>query len=183
MFPKKNKNELLLSNIHQGHNFIRGVQKTELLHFLNGTNGSVDLLDQMTAKYTVSQKTRQWPLCLFYGILNSACLNAYLIHRDNMTTSSGKVNSRLDVLLILGEELMKPLMLQRLAIPTLRRSIRLTISKQLQIEIPCQQAAVTSERCALCTKSKDTKITIKCNDCKKFACKNHVFTLCYDCKK
>lgn len=82
---------------------------------------------------------------MFYRILNSACLNAYLIHRD-MLTLSGKMNSRLDFLLTLGDQLMKPLMLQRLAISTLCKSIRLAISEQFQVEIPHKQAAVISGR-------------------------------------
>lgn len=87
------------------------MQKPKIIHFYNGTKGGVYLLDQMSAKYTVSQKTN-----LF--------INAYIVHRENITVPKEKVESRVHFLFSLGEELTKPFMLHKLGIPTLRRSIR-----------------------------------------------------------
>ncbi|XP_046666739.1 piggyBac transposable element-derived protein 4-like [Homalodisca vitripennis] len=82
--PKKKKNVILLSNMHQGYSMQKDTKLPEIIHFYNSTKGGVDLLDQMSAQYSCSRKTRRWPMCLFYGILNSTCVNSYLIYKENM---------------------------------------------------------------------------------------------------
>lgn len=73
---------------------------------------------------------------MFYEILNSACL----IHRDNLIISNGKVNLRLDVLSTLRGELMRLLMLQRLAIPHFAKlkGLRFQNNKKLKYHVPKQ---------------------------------------------
>jgi len=41
--------------------------------------GAVDAFDQEVGYYTCARKTRRWPMRLFFFILNTACLNAFVL--------------------------------------------------------------------------------------------------------
>jgi hypothetical protein len=45
---------------------------------------AVDMLDQMSARYTVQPATRRWTMAKFYGIINIAAVNALVIYANNM---------------------------------------------------------------------------------------------------
>jgi len=47
--------------------------------FYNQENGGVDSHDQMCSLYTTARKTNRWPIRIFYGIIDSAALNAFVI--------------------------------------------------------------------------------------------------------
>src|SRR5215510_5531487 len=46
----------------------------EIIHFYNSTKGGVDTVDQLCGNYSVSRRTRRWPLCIFFS--NSSTLQA-----------------------------------------------------------------------------------------------------------
>ena len=50
--PKKNKSVVLLSSLHHDSAICSDSEKPEIIEFYNRTNGAVDLLDQMCARYT-----------------------------------------------------------------------------------------------------------------------------------
>lgn len=54
--------------------------KPEVIDYYNKTKGAVDTFDQMCSSYSCSRKTNRWQLYLFYGILNAATINAWIIH-------------------------------------------------------------------------------------------------------
>ncbi|XP_068206852.1 uncharacterized protein [Palaemon carinicauda] len=62
----RTKKVMLLSSLHHDPPEIEK-KKTDIQMFYNSTKGCLDTFDQMCA---TSLKTRRWPLCLFYGILN-----------------------------------------------------------------------------------------------------------------
>ncbi|KAG0726568.1 PiggyBac transposable element-derived protein 4 [Chionoecetes opilio] len=74
------KTVLLMSSMHTQPS-ITGTGKPEMIDFYNKTKGGVDTFDQMCAQYSCSRKTKRWPLCLFYGILNAALINSWIIHK------------------------------------------------------------------------------------------------------
>lgn len=43
-----------------------------------------------------SRKTNRWPMCVFYGMINIATINSYVILCHNLRTSGKKVISRRD---------------------------------------------------------------------------------------
>lgn len=182
--PKRNKTVLLLSNMHQGFSFQKDSKLPEIIHFYNSTKGGVDLLDQMSAQYSCSRKTRRWPLCIFYGILNSANLNSYIIYRDNMHLSKQTPMSRNNFLFMLAEDLMRPWMIERLENRSIRIGIRTSIAEQLRIPMPVPPEPMNRKagRCNICPRSKDTKTTIYCADCRQFTCKTHSSVVCDNCK-
>ena len=55
-----------------------------------------------------SLKTRRWPLCIFYGIVNAANVNSYIIYKENLQRTLDKPKLRRDFLLDVGKELIRP---------------------------------------------------------------------------
>src|SRR5215470_15414339 len=56
--------------------------KPEIIKYYNSTKGGVDAFDQMCSQYSCSRRTRRWPLCVFYGMLNATAINAYIIFSE-----------------------------------------------------------------------------------------------------
>jgi hypothetical protein len=82
--PKKNKSVVLLSSLHHVPAICSDSRKPETIEFYNKTNGAVDMLDQMCARYTVQRATRSWPMAMFYGIINIATVKVLVIYAHNM---------------------------------------------------------------------------------------------------
>ena len=78
----KKKMVLVLSSMHN-QPIINSTGKPEMIHYYNTTKGAVDTFDQMCGIHSTSSKTRRWPLCMFYRILNAATINAYVIYTKN----------------------------------------------------------------------------------------------------
>jgi len=45
---------------------------------------AVDILDQMSARYTVQRATRRWTMAVFYDMINIAAVNALVIYANSM---------------------------------------------------------------------------------------------------
>jgi hypothetical protein len=58
--------------------------KVEINLFYNQENGGVDSHDQMCSLYTMARKTNHWPMRLFYGMIDSAALNTFVIFTENV---------------------------------------------------------------------------------------------------
>lgn len=83
--PKKNKNVTLLSTLHSGSTLIsERTGKPDIIDFYNSTKGGVDTFDQMCGNMSTSRKTKRWPMCMFYGMINIASINSYVIYVHNM---------------------------------------------------------------------------------------------------
>lgn len=101
--PKQNKVVLLLSSKHSTP-VIGEKNKPEIIHDYNNTKGGVDVMGNMCSRYSCSRKTQRWPLCLFYGLLNIATVNTFLLFR--MKDGSQKV--RRTFMHTLARELVRP---------------------------------------------------------------------------
>ncbi|XP_066956305.1 piggyBac transposable element-derived protein 4-like [Macrobrachium rosenbergii] len=77
---KKTKFVQLMSDMHDKP-VIEANGKPEMVICYNKTKGAVNAFDQMCARYSCSRKTRQWPICVFYGMLNAATINAWIIYK------------------------------------------------------------------------------------------------------
>ena len=75
---KPTKHLPLLTTVHNIFTQVED-QKTEAHMFYNASKGGVDVFDQLCAASSTSRKTRRWPLCIFYGILNIIVNNAWII--------------------------------------------------------------------------------------------------------
>ena len=82
--------------------------KPDIIEFYNGTKGGVDTFDQMCATSSCSRKTRRWPLCVWYGILNAACINAFIISCENCEKTGSSIPKRRAFMMDVGRELISP---------------------------------------------------------------------------
>nr|CAI5847272.1 unnamed protein product [Callosobruchus analis] len=69
--------------MHEGSAICPDTGKPEINIFYNKTKGGVDAFDQMCGSRSCSRKTRRWPLCILYGMLNMACINSWIIFNHN----------------------------------------------------------------------------------------------------
>lgn len=81
--PKINKIVTLLSSMHIQAEINPTNKKPEIINAYNATKGAVDTFDQMCGHMNCGRKTRRWPLCIFYAMLNMGCINSYVIYVAN----------------------------------------------------------------------------------------------------
>jgi len=82
--PKKNKRVVFLFTTHSEKKREEDTGKEEINVFYNQENGGVDSHDQMCSLCTTARKTNRWPMRLFYGIIDSAAFNAFVIFTENV---------------------------------------------------------------------------------------------------
>lgn len=81
-------------------------KKPHIIEFYISTKGAVDSLDQMCRNNSYRRSTRRWPLYVFYGIINLACLNSMIIYIHTCKRLKKAPLIRLQYLIKLNEELM-----------------------------------------------------------------------------
>ncbi|XP_039286826.1 piggyBac transposable element-derived protein 4-like [Nilaparvata lugens] len=187
--PKANKLVTLISTMHDDGTVDEKSKKPDIILAYNETKGAVDTLDQMCQHMSCSRKTRRWPLCLFYNILNLTSVNSYVIYVHQFfrnSPNSKKVGlSRQEFLLHLHSQLTTPWITRRRAeTPTLRRELKTTIDKVLGTEEPHFEKAQKGERkyCGLCHYRKRRFTTTYCSKCNKPICGEHQVKMCPGCK-
>lgn len=92
--PKPNKLVVLLSSMHLTSSVNESTYKPEIIHCYNSTKGAVDTFDQMCANMSCNHKTKRWPMCVFYNLVNMACINSYILYSHNVISYGGKPLSR-----------------------------------------------------------------------------------------
>ena len=55
--------------------------------FYNQEKDGVDSHNQMCSLYTMARKINSWPMRFFYGMIDSAALNAFVIFTEKCPTS------------------------------------------------------------------------------------------------
>lgn len=160
--------------------------KPDIMEFYNSMKSSVKTFDQMFSINSCSRKTRRWPLCVFYGVINIACFNSYILHVINNSQVNKKPLSKKNYLISLSKALTEPWMKKRLSNSKLPRELRSTITCNLG-ESTTQVAALPdpSERkrkiCYLCPSRIRRMITTYCKTCHKAFCKEYRAEICVNC--
>ena len=104
--PKTNKIVTLLSTMHTSSGTTnKNTKKPEIIHTYNATKGAVDTFDQMCQNMCANRKTKRWPMCIFYNMINMACINSYVIYSHNVITRGGKPMARQMYMLELHKKL------------------------------------------------------------------------------
>jgi len=171
--PKKNKAVILLSTMHNDTSVNSETKKPEVIHFYNSTKGGVDTVDQMCGNYSVSRRTRRWPLSIFFQLLNIAGINANILY--NNTQIEKKHKNRRSFLKSLSMNLMNNHLSERSQMANLPTDIKHFLSKYETKEVDVQEPPTKiRSRCYLCGRAKNRVTTIKCSSCQKFTCKEHV---------
>ncbi|XP_051158566.1 piggyBac transposable element-derived protein 4-like [Leptopilina boulardi] len=148
----------------------------EIISFYNSTKGGVDVVDKLSAKYNVARDTYRWPLVIFFGILNVAGINSFVIYSLN----SAKEIQRRTFLKTLAHELAKPQLLQRSSI----RSLQFNLRKEMQRYFGLDQGSVNNNdpfRCGYCPKRKNRYSKTNCIRCSFKVCTEHTVKVCYKC--
>lgn len=173
----------LLSTIHHKPKKIEK-DKTDLQMFYNATKGGVDSFDQMCCALSCSRKTRRWPLCLFYGIINLAMVNSYIIYQSKEQTPMTKRDFHRHV----SEKLNYPWAISRLQGQMvlsrgLRAQIQVTFGLMMDPPTHAQDALKTDkrQRCYICPRASNVKTRLTCGRCKKSVCAQHLHYTCMEC--
>lgn len=156
-------------------------RKPEVVTFYNSTKGGVDTTDQLSSLYSVSRKTRRWPMVVFFCLLNTAGINAQVIVASNKKFAEKIVRRKF--LQELGISLVKPFMEERVHIVSLPKKLRSEIKKFLPAdeEPAAPRERLARGRCDVCPRSRDRKTPFSCEKCYKMICKEHMKVVCEDC--
>lgn len=188
---KANTVVLLISTMHDEGIVNFNSKKPEIILTYNSTKGSVDTFDQMCNLMSCNRKTRRWPLCIFYNMLNIACINAYVIYVHNLCKNSpnSKPLSRQKFMLQLHEELTDTFLTTRLLNPKLRTSLKRNINECLKTDGASssnsnnQNSNQSSSRkyCSNCNYQKRRYTTTFCSNCNIPICGEHQIKCCASC--
>lgn len=97
--PKQNKSVVLISSMHHDNKVDITTNKPDIILFYNSTKAGVDALDEKSANYSVSRRSRRWPATLFFCILNISGVNSRVLYQF---AKNGKEISRYEMLKALG---------------------------------------------------------------------------------
>lgn len=177
--PKKNKNILIISSFHREGviDESTGDAQKPIITFYNTTKCGVDV-NKMISSYSVARNTRRWPLVIFYGMLNLAGINAFIIHRSNNEPES-QINRRL-FLKQLGLELVKVNIAKRATMLNLPRNIRQTAAKFAGVNMVPPQDPPPNKR-GYCKYCKKRQTRYFCKFCKSLLCMEHITACCGEC--
>lgn len=133
--PKINKLVTLVSSAHFDSAINETSNKPEIVLNYNQTKGAVDSFDQMCHNMNCGRKTKRWPLCIFYNMLNAASINAFVVYVHNFYKSHNneKPLNRLNFMLNLGTTLTEPWRKERLELKNISKELRSMISGSLGI--------------------------------------------------
>ena len=176
--PKKNKSVVLLSTMHLDAAVDAETKKPQIIQFYNSTKGGVDRVDQLCGNYSVSRRTRRWPLCVFFHLVNIAGVNGQILF-NQIRKSVDEAQNRRQFLKNLAMSLIKPHLQDRAQLQNLPSDIQSILSKykpQSQVDTREPPPAKSRKRCRLCGRAKNRVTTMRCSSCNDFVCKDHAKT-------
>ena len=196
MFLKKNKAVILTSTMHHEPSIDSKSGKPDIILFYNSTKSGVDTVDQLCHKYTTKRPTRRWPMCIFYGILDIAAINAMVIWMlNNKEWQQGKKHKRRLFLEELGLQLVHEQLASRAANPIgFQSDIRSALSLCGVSCAPSKKSRPVpstpppqkkKKRCAVCPRNVDRKVATVCVSCNRNVCPSHSVetrVVCEDCE-
>jgi len=187
--PKKNKRVVFLSTMHFEKRRDEDTGKEEINVFYNQGKGGMDRHGQICSLYTTARKTNRWPMRLFYGIIDSAALNAFVIFTENVPNiGEHKKEERQKFLKELALTLIIPHTRQRFEVQQTPQDVKQVIHSCGILPAPSPAPSTTQrhsaqrKRCYICPRSKDKKTKFICNKCNNFVCEEHSKRLCSQCQ-
>lgn len=178
--PRKGKNVLLVSTMHDDDSLDKITGKPEIIMMYNDTKCGVDIVDQLCANYNCARNTRRWPMVIFYRFLNIAATNAFAVFHSKNPYSNMRRRFFLEKLSIdlISEHLKRRATVQQ--VPRLSR-MRIREICQMEPETIVQDHDRPHGRCFICGTKKSRKTKYKCVQCSKFLCLEHVNAICSEC--
>ncbi|CAK1587852.1 unnamed protein product [Parnassius mnemosyne] len=183
--PKSTKKKviIMLSTLHDSPDN-NEVELPEIIHFYNKTKGGVDVFDAMAKKYSVQRRTKRWPMCIFYGLLNGVGINSWVLYKCSKANNKPDIRLRRSFLKELGMNLMDEHLKMRLQTPTLKRDIKESIAAILKQPMPVDSSGSERHaqgRCGFCPRNRDRKSKTRCTKCKIPICLEHQVKVCQKC--
>ena len=132
-----------MSSFHSTAEVDKETKKPDIVLFYNDTKGGTDCFDHMCHEYTTARKTLRWPLRFWFGMLDQGGINSMILHNFN---SANPNMIRRDFLKELIQGLVEPHLRVRLAIPTLRRDLRVSIEAILEEQAPVSGGNALTEK-------------------------------------
>lgn len=157
--------------------------KPVVINNYNRTKSGVDTMNQMMHSKSTKRKSRRWTLRYFFGLLDLAALNSFIIHKSN-----GGTLTRHQFLKTLGPQLVEPHIRWRLTNEQISRPLRMKMRQYLGLpleEPPADQPRRTGRpttRCKYCPRRRDRKGVQFCYRCGESICGEHrrgICTVCY----
>ncbi|XP_029164703.1 uncharacterized protein LOC114935919 [Nylanderia fulva] len=195
--PQKGKAIIVLSTAHHDAKFNPWTKKPMIIEQYEAAKNAIDVMERTCALYSVSKKTKRWPLTIFFLLLDVAGVNAQILYNASQTKLLQKY--RRGFLKTLALALLKPHLQERAKIKTLPLNIQTILhhcDEHCQL-IDCEQefpkkrsreidkeenSAKKKDRCFICRQRKAMITTLKCNICSRFTCKRHIACIRYICK-
>lgn len=183
---KQSKQVVLLSTTHEKAE-INESGKPDIVEFYNATKGAVDTFDEMSCTMSCSRKTRRWPLCIFYGMLNSIIINSFVIYVHQAVSNKIKPMSRREFAKEISDQLTTPQIQERQKLPNLSRNLKRNIEDVIGPSTSQVQNIAEEPRnkkiCGFCPAKKRRMTRFQCTKCYKYICLEHRGMLCVDCSK
>ena len=185
---KTKKHVAVLTTIHNTFTYTEN-DKTEAHMFYNASKGGVDAFDMMCSSTNTGRKTRRWPLCIFYNILNIIMNNSFIIHNHRHENKA----DRFKFLESMSHELCQPYAVERynLRIRNLDYGILRSMRAIFRVEgpaapPPARMETATRQRCRLCPSTLPGGWKKLCNgnfceDSNRPICNAHSVVLCHTC--
>lgn len=177
-----------MSSYHRSAKINSETEKPEIVNFYNKTKGGTDSFDKKCHNFTTSHKTLRWPMRFFYGMLDQANVNSFIIYN---LISSNKTINRHDYILDLSLSLIKSFLIMKLKLPTLQATLRSEIEAILNSEdlpetenprdLLAENKLEKYKHCGYCPNSLDRKTCYKCLRCDNPMCKEHTAKICVEC--
>lgn len=182
--PKKKKNVILISTMHQDGVIDAStgdMKKPEIITLYNLTKAGVDTVDEMCGTYSTSRKCRRWPLVLFFRLLDIAGINSQVICFSN---NPDLKCPRRTFLRQIGFKLVNENICRRATSKTLPKYLRPKIARISGIPENREirpQLPVRKGRCVVCPRQKDIKTKCYCENCSRNMCMAHMKNICEEC--
>ena len=79
--PIKGKVVTLMSTMHYSkREEVESKTKPEVIMYYNSMKGEVDTINQLVRGNSTKRMTRQWPMAMFYNMVDDSALNALIVH-------------------------------------------------------------------------------------------------------
>jgi len=110
----------LLSSLHSDGEVNQVENKPEIVLHYDKTIRASDIFDQLCYKYTVNRRTHTWPVRVFYGMLDQAAVNSFMLYKLNAVNQVTMGEFFLD----LSMALIKPYLIKSLSDPNVPISVK-----------------------------------------------------------
>ena len=199
----KSKHVAVMTTLHNTFSY-REQTKTEAHMYYNASKGGVDSFDMMCAASSTGRKTRRWPLCNFYGLLNIVMNNAWIIFNSRPVNRG---NEKFDFMQLLAFNLCKPYADHRYRESSqhLPHDLRTMMRNTFNLEgegpppppdaeedpalaeeapLPARRLSEKRQRCRFCPTASTSSGKVVCNGTfcgGRNVCPRHSVIMCRDC--